>query len=129
MKPAAKQYLIEFGSAMLLYVVTMLFIMPPLFERIDSEGLLIWFAALIPMLPVALIVTAIVRFFRRQDELNQRIMGESHLISGMITIFASFAYGFLEIYAGAPALPMIWVLPVFWAMLIPITPLVSRRYR
>ena len=114
---------------MILYSVTLLFIMPPLVERIDSESPLIWFAALIPMIPVALIVISIVRFFRRQDEMNQRIMGESHLIAGMITLFASFAYGFLESYADAPALPIIFVLPAFWALLIPIAPLVSRRYR
>ena len=129
MTPAAKRYVLEFGGAMLLYCVTILFVMPPLLDRVDGTGPLIWFVALLPMVSVGLIAVAIVRFFRTQDELYQRIVGEAHLIAAMIVMFGSFAYGFLEIYANAPAFPLILVLPAFWLLLIPILPLVRRRYR
>ena len=124
----AKRYFLEFSGAMTLYVLT-IFLMRPLIARIDGDSPLVWIAALLPMIPVGLIVLAIVRFFRRQDELQQRVLGEAHLIAGMITIFGTFAYGFLEIYADAPDFPLILVLPAFWFLLIPITPLVKRRYR
>ena len=129
MKSALKRYLIEFGSAMLLYTATLLFFVPALLERIGREGALLWLVALMPMVPVALVVLAILRFYRSQDELYQRVMGEVHTISALITIFGSFAWGFLESYANAPALPIIWLLPTFFALWIPIAPLVWKRYQ
>jgi len=128
-KQALRRYLLEFGAAMLLYSLTLLFAMPFLLERMDNEGRLIWLVALLPMIPVVLLVMAIVRFHRSQDELYQRVMGEVYLIAAMITIFGSFAYGFLESYADAPPLSIIFVLPTFFALWIPIAPIIWRRYR
>lgn len=129
MRPALKKYLIEFGGAMLLYAATLLFVVPALLERAGNVSALVWLIALLPMIPVALIVLAIVRFFRSQDELYQRVMGEVHMIAAMTTIFGSFAYGFLESYADAPAIPIIFILPAFFALQIPVAPLVWKRYR
>jgi hypothetical protein len=129
MKPALKRYLIEFGGAMLLYTATLLFLMPVLLDRLEDQGALVWVAAMLPLIPTVLIVVAIVRFHRSQDEMHQRVMGEVYLIAAMIVIFGSFGYGFLEAYADAPPLPVIFILPAFFALWIPITPIVWKRYR
>jgi phosphate/sulfate permease len=45
------------------------------------------------------------------DEFQRRIQSEAITISAGVVGFGSFAYGFLEEWAGFPHLPLIWVLP------------------
>ena len=127
MNAAAKKYVVEFLSAMTLYSLS-IFSMPTLLGRVDPDGVLIWFVALIPVIPTGLVVYAIVRHYRRMDELERRILGEVNFIAAMITLFASFAYGFLESYVDAPPVPIILLAPAFFMIWIPTWPLVARRY-
>lgn len=127
MNAAAKKYVVEFLSAMTLYSLS-IFSMPTLLGWVDPDGVLIWFVALIPVIPTGLVVYAIVRHYRRMDELERRILGEVSFIAAMITLFTSFAYGFLESYVDAPPIPIILLAPAFFMIWIPTWPLVARRY-
>lgn len=60
--------------------------------------------ALLPVLPAAGMLVAVTSFVRGLDELEQRI----HLLSAVIVLMAiiigTITYGFLQAYAGFPAL-------------------------
>lgn len=128
MTSASKKYVFEFGGAMVLYTISIL-AMPAIVGAIDEGSGWLWGVALIPIIPTSLSILAMVRFYRRQDEMQQRVMGEAHFIGAMVTIFVTFAYGFLEIHVQAPPLPTIIVLPMFFAMMGVALPFVVRRYR
>jgi hypothetical protein len=68
-------------------------------------------AALAPLLPALLMLRAYVIFLNGIDEFQRRIQTEAVLIASAVVGFGSFAYGFLEEWAGFPHLPLIWVFP------------------
>jgi len=87
----------------------------------------------LPLLPVVLVIRAIVRVIRDQDELERRIDLEAIAIAAMSTGFGHFSFGFLlnadiglEI---APAFMAIWVMPCLFASYGMAKLLVVRRYR
>lgn len=67
--------------------------------------------ALLPMLPVLLVLRAILVFSRSWDELQRKIAMEAVLIAFFLVGFGTFAYGFLE-GVGFPKLDIIWVMPM-----------------
>lgn len=68
-------------------------------------------AALMPLLPALLMLRAYITFMNGIDEFQRRIQTEALMASAAIVGFGSFAYGFLEEWAGFPHLPLIWVFP------------------
>jgi hypothetical protein len=84
--------------------------------------------ALLPALPLFLVLNATVGAVRAQDELHRRIQLEGALISALVTAFVTFTYGLLEINELVSAIPMIWVLPfmvMVWGIAVAIG---GRRY-
>lgn len=84
--------------------------------------------ALLPVLPAAGMLLAMVSFVRGLDELQQRI----HLITAIIVlgvlILGGITYGFLQAYAGFPSLNgfVVGIGGIAgWSLVLP---LVSRRY-
>lgn len=131
MRAVHKRYLRDFIPAMAAYVLLILLygvLMP------RTEGML-WriMLAVLPLLPVALVIRAIVRVIRDQDELERRIDLEAIAIAAMSTAFGYFSFGFL-LNAGigleiAPAATAIWVLPCLFGSYGVAKLLVARRYR
>jgi hypothetical protein len=81
---------------------------------IDQNELPRWaiiLIALAPLLPALLMLRAYVVFLNGIDEFQRRIQTDAILISAAVVGFGSFAYGFLEEWAGFPHLPLIWVFP------------------
>lgn len=68
-------------------------------------------ASLAPLLPALLMLRAYTTFLNGIDEFQRRIQTDAILISAAVVGFGSFAYGFLEEWAGFPHLPLIWVFP------------------
>ena len=128
MTRSGRKYVIELSGAMIFYAIAV-FSTPWLLEQMEDGSRLTWPVALFPVIPTSLAVVAMVRFYRRADELQQRVLGETTFIAAMVTIFSSFAYGFLQIYVHAPRLPLIWILPAFFLLWLPIGPFVRRRYQ
>jgi hypothetical protein len=76
-------------------------------------------ASLAPLLPALLMLRAYATFLNSIDEMQRRIQTDAILISAAVVGFGSFAYGFLEEWAGLPHLPLIWVFPAligFWGL-------------
>ncbi len=62
---------------------------------------------MLPLVPVAFMLPAILGFMRGTDEFTRRRFIDSLAIAGGITAALSVTYGFLEIAAGLPA-PSAW---------------------
>ncbi|HEY4128412.1 MAG TPA: hypothetical protein VGN70_10225 [Gammaproteobacteria bacterium] len=83
---------------------------PPMPERV--------LLALLPALPIAWMVWAVIRYLSRADELQRRVNIEALAIAAGTTAFLSLTYGFLEDLAGFPHVPLWWVFMVIdlvWA--------------
>ncbi len=87
--------------------------------------------ALAPMAPVAGMLRAYLRLLNRLDEFQRRVQLESMLIAVGIVGFGSLTYGFLESFAGFPAIPdvMLWISPTLWIVWGMAQVFVRRRYR
>lgn len=131
MRAVHKRYLREFIPAMLAYVALILLFgtLVPKTESMAWRVLL----ALLPLLPIALVIRAIVRVIRDQDELERRIDLEAIAIAAMSTGFGYFSLGLL-LSAGVgweigPGVVAIWVMPCLFASFGVAKLLVARRYR
>jgi hypothetical protein len=67
--------------------------------------------ALAPLLPALLMLRAFIVYVNAVDEFQRRIQSEAVMIAAAVVGSGSFAYGFLEEWAGFPHLPLIWVFP------------------
>ena len=83
--------------------------------------------AIAPMLPAAFMVLAWVRYFRRVDELQQRIALESLAFAFGGTALITFGYGFLD-EAGLPRPSWFWIWPIMAALWILGGQLAKRRW-
>ncbi|AXI03529.1 hypothetical protein [Aquirhabdus parva] len=116
-------YLAELTGSLLVYFITLAASLT-LGERVSGISQTLIYIT--PMLPVLLIIWAIVRQFRRSDELLRKTILEHIAIATAITVGWTFTYGFLE-NAGYPKLSMFMVWPVMgvlWAILA----IFDRRY-
>lgn len=131
MRAVHKRYLREFIPAMVAYALLILLygVLVPKTESMWWRALL----AVLPLLPVALVIRAMVRVIRDQDELERRIDLEAVAIAAMLTGFGYFSFGLL-LSAGV-AFPVasadiaIWVLPCLFGGFGMTKYLVARRYR
>ncbi|HEY3646297.1 MAG TPA: hypothetical protein VGM16_13235 [Gammaproteobacteria bacterium] len=71
---------------------------PPMTERV--------LLALLPALPIAWMVWAVIRYLNSADELQRRVHIEALALAAGITAFLSLTYGFLEDMAGFPRAPL-----------------------
>ena len=106
----ARRYLVEFGSAMAAYVIVIL-ISSAAVEAHPAAG---WrFAvAVAPVVPGLFALWAVLRHVGRLDERERRVQLQAATTAGLVTGLVTFTYGFLQL-AGAPALSMVYVLPLF----------------
>lgn len=120
------KYLLEFGSAMAIYVVV-LFAAIPLRDGAATDATrLTW--ALAPVLPLVFVFLAIIRQYNRSDELQQRMHSEAFALGAIILGFGVTIWGFAET-AGYAALPTILVAPALIGLWGICLPFVMRKYR
>ena len=126
MASAGKAYMIEFGSAMLGYVIVLPIAMT-LIERFpDSPWRFV--IALLPVVPLCFALVAMLRFFSRVDELARKIHFDGFAIAAGVTGIATFAYGMLE-NVGLPPINMTFILPFIIGVWGLATAVSSWRYR
>jgi len=126
MTPASKAYLVEFGTAMLGYVI----LLPLAMELVEHhpDAAWRWGVVLLPVIPLCFVLAAMLRFFSRIDELQRRIQLDAVAVAAGVTAIATFAYGMLE-NVGAPNLNLVLVFPftvAVWGIAAAVS---SRRYR
>jgi hypothetical protein len=117
MRPVHKRYLREFFPAMVAYMVV-LFVSVGWLETLQGTAART-VVTLLPVIPIAFVIRAMVRVIRDQDEFERRIDLEAIAIGGGIGGFGFFTYGMLlnaQVIAPPPAEAVaIWVMPVLFA--------------
>jgi hypothetical protein len=107
------RYVIEFGGAMLAYVVLL-----PLsiyaYRAVDQDALRA-IIAVVPVVPMLLGLIAILRGIRRMDELERRVHFEAVAFAFAATALLTFTYGLLE-NVDFPRISLTWILPLMVAL-------------
>jgi hypothetical protein len=118
--------LIQFLSAMGAYVILLLVSV----ALLNSNPTAPWrgLVAVLPAIPIILILLVVVRLIGRLDELQRRIQLDAIAFAFGATAIVTFTWGLLET-AGFPHLSLIWVLLLMSALWGVATIFASRRYR
>jgi hypothetical protein len=116
MNKAGKTYMLQFGAAMMLYLLV-LFGSVWLMRNLGDSP---WRfpTALLPLIPIAMGLMAFLRFFGAMDELQKRIQLDALAFSFITTGLLTFSYGLLQ-NVGLPKLSFIAVFPLMiglWGM-------------
>ena len=108
-----RRYMREFVPAMAGYVV-LLFASVLLLKRVDEPALRA-VLALLPVVPIAFVLRAVIRFIRDADELQRQIELEAVSIATALVSLLYMAGGFLQLakVVDVPAgVAMIWMFPL-----------------
>jgi len=125
--PFPRRYLFELGAAMLVYALVLcssIFLLKTGY----FEGASATLVALLPTLPCIGACWAILRQFRRLDELQLRVQLEALGFAFAGTALLTFSYGFLEGVGWRP-LSMFVVWPVMATLWLVGLAVAARRYR
>jgi hypothetical protein len=98
-------------------------------RNLDLPQWLVIVLSLLPMAPALMMLRAYLVFTRAMDEFQRRLQSEALIVASAITVFGSFAYGFLEEWADFPHVPLIWVFPVFAFVFGVAHIFISKRYK
>lgn len=124
---ANRRYHMRFWPPMAVYVV-LCFAVPEAIERFDLPEPVVWFLAALPGLMIGLVILAMARFIGETDEFNRMVHVRAGMIALGLTMFATTTWGFLEIFAEAPDMPLFLVLPIYMGFYGVSTFLVRRRF-
>ncbi|MGH9647789.1 MAG: hypothetical protein ACRD4E_13340 [Bryobacteraceae bacterium] len=111
-----KRYLLEFGGSMAGYTV----LVPVSIWLLRRFLAVPWRypIAMLPVIPAAFAMWAVIRGFRNLDELQRRIHFEAVVFSFLATCLPTLTWGFLQ-DAGLPQIDVLWVAPlliVLWGL-------------
>ena len=123
---ARRRYLIEFTLSMAAYVVIVLISVRAINHGLPDPWKLVF--ALLPLVPVAFVFAAIVRYMSSIDELQRQINIEALALAAGITALLAITYGFLET-VGLPHLSAWFTYAAVMLAWLVAQPFVARRYR
>jgi hypothetical protein len=123
---ARRRYLIEFTLSMAAYIVIVLISVSSIKHGLAGPLKLAF--ALLPLVPIAFVFAAIVRYMSSIDELQRQINIESLALAAGITALLAITYGFLET-VGLPHLSAWFTYAAVMVAWIVAQPFVARRYR
>jgi hypothetical protein len=109
---AKRRYMIRFLSAMGAYSV-LIMISGRTIRHVDPTWAKV-LLALLPIIPIGVALSELMRFVASLDELQRRVQFEAVATAGVLTCMLTFAWGMLEM-AGFPKLPIVLVTPLFSA--------------
>lgn len=116
-KQVMRRYMRELLVAMSIYIVILIASISIL-ERTELPKIWQVVITLLPAVPVAFVILAIMRMLMDSDELQQRIQLFATAFSAALTGFITFSYGFLE-NVGFPKFSTFLVFPMlilFWGL-------------
>src|SRR5208283_3075438 len=101
-----------------------------LFRFLHLHGAPAYAAAVLPALPILWVLVETGRFLAVEKDEFQRNLLVQCLLGGIGgTLAVTTIWGYLEDFARAPRLDLIWVYPIFWLFVGLAWPVVYRRYR
>ncbi len=104
------RYNIQLGLVLLTYMVLLVGInlIDARFELLDWQRVAL---SCLPVLPAIALIFVVLRYVRTMDEVWQKIVTESALISAAIVGIGTFTLGFIEEVIDLPGEILIWVWP------------------
>jgi hypothetical protein len=94
------------------------------------KGLAAYPVAVLPALPILWVLIETGRFLAEEKDEFQRNLLVQCLLAGIGgTLAVTTVWGYMEDFARAPRLDLIWVYPIFWLFVGIAMPMVYRRYR
>ena len=93
-RSAHRKYVIEFVGSMVAYVLVLLAVVPFVSNATESPWRMV--VALLPLVPIALMVWVLVRHYGRVDEMARRAIVESIALAFVISAPIVLTLGFLE---------------------------------
>ena len=114
--PAVRNYIARFFTAMTLYV---LFLIGAVwaFPHYHPTGLLAYLLAILPALPIMAVIGVVALYItEEQDEFQRALLVRALLWAIGLTLAATTAWGFLEVFSLAPHLDLYLVFPFFCAL-------------
>lgn len=112
-KTARKRYFTVFVPAMIGYLASV-FIIDSIVDNMDAVTSLTYVLALVPAIFVFIWVWAHARYILEVDEFVRFLQVKSMLAGWVALMVITTAWGFLEMFANVPSVPIFYVLPGFY---------------
>ena len=126
---ASKRYTFRFFLATAVYVA-LLFTSVTLLQRYHLRRASVVSLALLPSVPLLAMIAVVGLYLREQkDEFQRMVLQQSMLAAIGCTLGLASVWGFLEMFADLPHVPMFYIFPGFWFFVGVCTPFVQRSYR
>jgi hypothetical protein len=110
---AVRRYTRRLALTMIVYAALTVAV-PVLIRATDVRGPLLWILALLPALPLSAVFWLIGRYLvELTDEYRRLLEVRKALVATGFAMAAASAWGFLEVYAHAPHVPLFTV-PILW---------------
>jgi hypothetical protein len=123
---ACRRYIRQMAGMTIAYLIVLFGAVTAL--KHVHTGPLHYVIALLPLIPVALLVPIFIGYLQNTDEFERRMQTESMAIAGGLTAMLSVTYGFLEV-AGWPHPSAWWTWCVFMVAWAIARPIVGRYYQ
>jgi hypothetical protein len=126
---AQRRYLRRFLTAVATYVVVLLTVIT-VFRVAPPDGILKYALATLPALPLVAIAAVFGAYLRdERDEFLRLRQALALLVAVAVTLPAASVWGFLEAFAAAPHINMLFIVPVFCVIYAMATAFLERVYR
>ncbi len=101
-----------------------------LFRFLHLHGAPAYVAAVLPALPILWVLVETGRFLAvEKDEFQRNLLVQCLLGGTGGTLATTTIWGYLEDFARAPHLDLVWVYPIFWLFVCVSYPVVRLRYK
>jgi MFS family permease len=93
-------------------------------------GAVAWVVAVVSALPIVGALVGTGAYLNEEKDEFQRNLYIQAILGGIAgTLAATTIWGYLEDFARAPHMRLIWVCPMFWIFVVVVFPVIRLRYR
>jgi hypothetical protein len=125
---ARRRYVRDMALAMGLYIA-LVFAAALIIRYADAPQWARIVLALLPTAPALMMLRAYLAHLNALDEFQRRLQTDALLIAAGVTVFGTFAYGFLEEWADLPHVSLLWVFPIFSVVFGAAHAVIRHRYK
>ena len=110
---AKKRYKKTTGISMFLYIIA-IFGVSIYLVKIDVPVVTKYILAVLPTIFVWWFLWGFVRFYKETDEYERSRLTKSMLVGVIVIMLVTSGWGFMEMLADAPHLPVFWIFPIYF---------------
>lgn len=127
-KNARRRYARDIAVSMILYA-GLVFGAAFVIRNVEAPQWVRIVLALAPIAPALMMLRAYLAHLNALDEFQRRLQTDALLIAAGVTVFGTFAYGFLEEWADLPHVSLLWVFPIFSVVFGAAHVVIRHRYK